>query len=150
MYIQRVLITICSLAILILPGLGLAGIRPSWVKGTLFTLDEEIFQTVSASNKWGYIVSEFPGSSFGRFPFLSVYGLAFSIDVRVSLREVKAMSTDEAEALFCDLYQDVLERLNALRDLRPLLASFPLNPDSCWLFVSFEDGLGKAVLPPSL
>ena len=150
MYIQRVLITICSLAILILPGLGLAGIRPSWIKGTLFTLDEEIFQTVSAPNKWGYIVSEFPGSSFGRFPFLSDNGLTFSIDVRVSLRKVKAMSTDEAEALFCDLYQDVLEKLNALKDLRPLLASFPLNPDSCWLFVSFEDDLGKTVLPPSL
>jgi len=38
--------------------------------------------------------------------------------------------------------------MNAIRILRPYMASFPLTPESCWLHVGFDDNKGVTVRPP--
>ena len=142
MQIRHVLILACSLATLFHHGLGLSGIRPSQAKNSLSSLNNDLFQAVSVPNKWGYIVRISPD--------LSAHGLTFSLRVGLSLRRVETTSCDEAEALFCELYPDLLDKFNSLRTIRPLLASFPLDPDSCQLDVMFVDEHGWAVSPPFL
>ena len=83
-------------------------------------------------------------------PYLSDSGLTFDIYALILLRGIRTTSIDEAEALFCEVYPYFLNKLNAVRSIRPLLASFPLDPDSCQLNIMFVDERDVTVRPPSL
>ena len=133
---------VCFFAILLCHRLGVSGIHPSWSDAGILSIDKDLSQAISVPNKWGYIVWEAPG--------VSDEGLTFSLGANIFVRGVRTISIEEATALLCNLYPSFLDKLNAVRSMRPLLASFPLDPDSCELSLGFVDEHDEAVRPPLL
>ena len=142
MNVRKASIFTCLLATLFFSGLGFAGRCVSPANNAHDAFDEELFEAASVPNKWTYILQEPPS--------LSNCGLTFTLYTNILLPDVRTASFDEAEALFCETYPIFLEKLNALRGIRPLLASFPLDPDSCQLNIMFIDEHGDPIRPPLL
>jgi hypothetical protein len=104
--------------------------------------DKILYEAVSKPNRWGYTLFKAPDFDDN--------GLTYWLEASVHFRNKRIQSTDEAEQLFMDIYEDFLHKLNAVRAIRPFLAHFPLTPSTFSLGMGFNDEQGTSLLPPCI
>ena len=125
--------------LLLLPGTGAGGIRPSVVDVEKPLVDSNIMmeRALQQINRWGFTIRFFPGLDDG--------SMTYCFDVELAMKSQYLRTIEEAQAFYVEVYKLALRQMNQVREIRPYLASFPLTPGAFELSLFFNDGEGRRV-----
>ena len=136
---MRTATALCSLISLFGSIPGYSGTRHLPLSSeTIASLDKDLTESVCQPGPISHFVERLPTMDDG--------GLTYFFNIWTSLPGVRTTSVDEAEVLFCILFQHYIGQIRAVRTLRPWLDRFPIDPDTCEFYVRFDDEYGSS--PP--